>query len=359
MGMVTGNEDSVPSIDQESLGATSDGTTVDRYVLRNGALEVAVISWGAVVQSVRVPDRDGRMAEVVLGYDTLDGYERDTAYFGAVVGRFANRIAGGRFSLDGVEYQVPCNDRGNALHGGPEGFHRQVWSATAHRSANHAAVELTHLSPDGAMGFPGNMSVAVTYTLEGSSVRIDYAASSDRPTVLNLTQHTYFNLLGHDGGTVESHVLSLPASRYLPVDQSAIPLGPPDPVQGTPFDFRVPKPVGRDLRQGMTQLATSRGFDHSLLLDGWRPGLLVPAARVEEPLTGRVLEIVTDQPAVQFYSGNLLDGSLVGKGKRAYRQSDGLCLETQHLPDSPNRDAYPSVVLRPGQLWRSTTIWRF
>lgn len=347
------------SIEQESFGATNDGTGVDRFVLRGGAIEVAVITWGAVVQSVRVPDRHGHMADVVLGYDTFDGYERDSAYFGAVVGRFANRIAGGRFILDGVEYRVPCNDRGNALHGGPEGFHRQVWSATPSQSKDQVAVELTHLSPDGAMGFPGNISVTVRYTLEGSSVRIDYLASSDQPTVLNLTQHTYFNLLGPDGGTVESHVLSLPASRYLPVDETAIPLGPPAPVQGTPFDFRVPKPVGRDLRAGTVQLATSRGFDHSFLLDSWQPGRMVPTARVEEPLTGRVLELVTDQPAVQFYSGNMLDGSLVGKGQRAYRQSDGLCLETQHLPDSPNRDAYPSVVLRPGEMWRSTTIWKF
>ena len=347
------------SIDQESFGATHDGTRVDRFVLRNGAIDLAVITWGAVVQSIGVPDRNGDVADVVLGYDSLDGYERDTAYFGAVVGRFANRIAGGRFLLDGVEYQVPCNDRGNALHGGPEGFHRQVWSAAASRSKDQVAVELTHLSPDGAMGFPGNISVTVRYTLEGSSVRIDYAATSDKPTVLNLTQHTYFNLLGPDSGTVESHVLSLPAGRYLPVDETAIPLGSPAPVQGTPFDFRNPKPVGRDLRAGTAQLATSRGFDHSLLLDGWQPGLLVPAARVEEPLTGRVLELVTDQPAVQFYSGNMLDGSLVGKGKRTYRQSDGLCLETQHLPDSPNRDAYPSVVLRPGEMWRSTSIWKF
>jgi aldose 1-epimerase len=349
----------VLSIDQESFGATHDGTRVDRFVLRNGAIDVAVITWGAVVQSIGVPDRNGHVADVVLGYDTLAGYERDTAYFGAVVGRFANRIAGGCFILDGVEYQVPCNDRGNALHGGPQGFHRQVWSATPSQSKDQVAVELTHCSPDGAMGFPGNISVTVRYTLEGSSVRIDYAASSDKPTVLNLTQHTYFNLLGPDGGTVESHVLSLPASRYLPVDETAIPLGPPAPVQGTPFDFRVPKPVGRDLRAGTVQLATSRGFDHSFLLDGWQPGRMVPTARVEEPLTGRVLELVTDQPAVQFYSGNMLDGSLVGKGQRAYRQSDGLCLETQHLPDSPNRDAYPSVVLRPGETWRSTTIWKF
>jgi aldose 1-epimerase len=349
----------VLSIDQESFGATEDGAEVDRFVLRNGALDVAVITWGAVVQSVGVPDRHGQVADVVLGYDTLDGYERDTAYFGAVVGRFANRIAGGRFKLDGIEHQIPCNDRGNALHGGPQGLHRQLWSATPRRSEDKVAVELTHLSPDGAMGFPGNMSVTVRYTLEGTSVRIDYAASTDKPTVLNLTQHTYFNLLGPHGGTVESHVLSLPASRYLPVDETAIPLGLPAPVQGTPFDFRVPTPVGRDLRVGTALMASSRGFDHSFLLDGWQPGRMVPAARVEEPLTGRVLELVTDQPAVQFYSGNMLDGSLVGKGGRTYRQSDGLCLETQHLPDSPNRDAFPSVVLRPGQVWRSTTIWKF
>lgn len=347
------------SIEQEPFGVTKDGTKVDRFLLRNGAMELGVITWGAVVQSLGVPDRDGHVADIVLGYDSLDGYVQDTAYFGAVVGRFANRIARGRFNLEGVEYRVPCNDRGNALHGGPEGFNRQVWSSRAIRSVDEVAVELTHLSPDGAMGFPGNLSVTVRYTLERSAVRVGYAASTDKPTVLNLTQHTYFNLQGPVSGTTESHVLSVPASRYVPVDETGIPLGPPAPVHSTPFDFRVPKSVGRDLRAGTAQLAASRGFDHSLLLDGWHTGHLTQAGRVEEPVTGRVLEVATDQPAVQCYSGNMLDGSLVGKGQRSYRQSDGLCLETQHLPDSPNRDRYPSVVLRPGEKWRSTTIWKF
>ena len=348
-----------PSVRVEGFGTTSDGTEVDRYLLRNGDIEVAVLTWGAVVQSVRVPDRRGRRADVVLGYDDLEGYLGDSAYFGAVVGRYANRIAHGRFTLDGVQYQVPCNDRGNALHGGPEGFNRQVWAARPVRDKDEVGVALTHLSRDGAMGFPGNVSVTVTYTLERSAVRIDYAASSDKPTVLNLTQHTYVNLQGPGHGTIESHVLRVPASRYLPVDADGIPLGPPAPTQGTPLDFRRAKAVGRDLRAGSVQLVASRGFDHSLLLDGWRQGHVIPAALVEDPVTGRVLEVFTDQPAVQFYSGNMLDGSLVGKGQRTYRQSDGLCLETQHLPDSPNEDTYPSVVLRPGEPWRSTTVWRF
>jgi len=349
----------VLSIEQERFGVTNEGAKVDRFLLRNGAMELGVITLGAIVQSLSVPDRDGHMADIVLGYDSLDGYLQDTAYFGAVVGRFANRIAGGQFTLDGVEHEVPCNDRGNALHGGPEGFNRQVWSARATRSVDQVSVELTHLSPDGAMGFPGNLSVTVRYTLERSAVRVAYAASTDKPTVLNLTQHTYFNLHGQGSGTVESHVLTIPASRYLPVDASGIPIGPPAPVDGTPFDFRSPKSVGRDLRAGTVQLATSRGFDHSFLIDGRHGGRLAPAGRVEEPVSGRVLEVLTDQPAVQLYTGNMLDGSLVGKGQRTYRQSDGLCLETQHLPDSPNRDTYPNVVLRPGETWRSTTIWRF
>lgn len=349
----------MPSIQVETFGATDEGTQVDRYLLHNDDIDIAVITWGAVVQSVRVPDREGRVADVVLGYDTLAGYLIDSAYFGAVVGRYANRLAHGRFVLDGVEYQVPCNDRGNALHGGPEGFNRQLWSARPTAAQDTVSVELTHLSRDGAMGFPGNVSVTVTYTLERSAVRIEYEASSDKPTVLNLTQHTYFNLHGPEDGTTESHELSVPASRYLPVDAAGIPLGPAAPIQGTPLDFRRAKPVGRDLRTGSTQLAASRGFDHSLLLDGWRQGHVIPAARVEEPSTGRVLEVLTDQPAVQFYSGNMLDGSLVGKGQRTYRQSDGLCLETQHYPDSPNADTYPSVVLRPGERWHSTTIWKF
>jgi aldose 1-epimerase len=349
----------VLNIEQATFGTTDDGSKVDRFRLRNGDLDLAVITWGAVVQSLGVPDPDGHVADVVLGYDTLDGYVQDTANLGAVVGRFANRIAGGRFTVDGVDYEVPCNDRGNALHGGPEGFNRQVWSARALRSQDDVAVELSHVSPDGHMGFPGNLSVTVRYTLGRSSVRIDYAASTDKPTVLNLTQHTYFNLRGPDDGTIESHVLSIPASHYLPVDETGIPLGPPVPVHRTPFDFRAPKPVGRDLRAGTVQLAGSRGYDHSLLIDGRHGRHLTRAARVEEPVTGRVLEVLTDQPAVQLYTGNMLDGSIIGKGQRTYRQSDGLCLETQHLPDSPNRETYPSVVLRPGEEWRSTTVWQF
>jgi aldose 1-epimerase len=347
------------SIEEQTFGTTDDGTTVDRFRLRNGDLDLAVITWGAVVQCLGVPDRDGHVTDVVLGYDTLDGYVQDTANLGAVVGRFANRIAGGRFTLDGVEYQIPCNDRGNALHGGPEGFNRQVWSARAMQSPDVVAVELTHVSPDGHMGFPGNLSVTVTYTLGRSSVTIDYRAVTDKPTVLNLTQHTYFNLQGPENGTIESHVLSIPASRYLPVDETGIPLGPPVPVHRTPFDFRSPKSVGRDLRAGTVQLTSSRGFDHSLVIDGRHGGQATRAARLEDPVTGRVLVVLTDQPAVQLYSGNLLDGAIIGKGQRAYRQSDGLCLETQRLPDSPNRETYPSVVLRPGEEWRSTTVWQF
>jgi len=349
----------VLSIEQEPFGVTNEGTKVDRFLLRNGAMELGVITWGAAVQSLGVPDRNGHVADIVLGYDSLDGYVQDTANLGAVVGRFANRIAGGRFTLEGVDYQVARNDRGNALHGGPEGFSRPVWSAGAVRPQDVVAVELKHVSPDGHMGFPGNLSVTVRYTLGGSSVTIDYTAHTDKPTVLNLTQHTYFNLQEPQNGTIESHVLSIPASRYLPVDETGIPLGPPVPVHRTPFDFRSPKPVGRDLRAGTVQLASSRGFDHSLLIDGRHGGHLTRAALVEDPVSGRVLEVITDQPAVQLYSGNMLDGSLVGKGQRSYRQSDGLCLETQHLPDSPNRDRYPSVVLRPGERWRSTTIWKF
>jgi aldose 1-epimerase len=352
-------EENVLGIEEEPFGTTDEGSKVVRFRLQNGDLSLAVITWGAVVQALGVPDRDGHVADVVLGYDTFDGYAQDTANLGAVVGRFANRIAGGRFTLDGVDYQIPCNDQGNALHGGPEGFNRQVWSARPVESLDEVAVELTHVSPDGHMGFPGNLSVTVRYTLGPSSVTIDYTAHTDKPTVLNLTQHTYFNLQGPGSGTIESHVLSIPASRYLPVDETGIPLGPPSPVHGTPFDFRAPKPVGRDLRAGTAQLAASHGFDHSLLLDGRHGGRLARAGRVAEPVTGRVLEVLTDQPAVQLYSGNMLDGSLVGKGQRTYRQSDGLCLETQHLPDSPNRDTYPSVVLRPGEEWRSSSVWRF
>ena len=342
----------------DPFGVTESGETVERYLLDNGQLEVCLLTWGATVQSLRVPDSSSDRSDVVLGFDDLAGYVGDHPYFGAVIGRYANRIARGRFCLDGEEFQIPLNDRGNALHGGPEGFHRQVWTAWPRRSDEALAVEFSHLSPHGSMGFPGTLTSTVTYTLDGTEVRIDYRATTDRVTVVNLTQHSYFNLAGPLGRSVESHQLEIFASRYLPVDSESIPIGPPAPVDGTPFDFRRPKLVGHDIGSADQQLQNGLGYDHSWVVDR-APGPPSLAARAVEPTSGRVLEVLTDQPAIQFYSGNQLDGTLRGKGGRAYEHRAGLCLETQHLPDSPNRPDFPSVVLRPGEVFSSTTIWRF
>jgi aldose 1-epimerase len=343
----------------EEFGRLDDGRVVERHVLSDGAVTVAVLTWGAAVQSVVVPDRDGRRSDVVLGFDDLDSYVAHTAYFGAVVGRYGNRIAGGRFRLDGADFVVPANDGPHALHGGPEGFDRQIWDAHPHLSDGAPAVTLRRTSPDGEMGFRGALTVEVTYRLGDGELSISYAATTDRPTVVNLTNHAYFNLAGAGSGTVEDHAVQIFATSYLPVDPGAIPLGEPEPVAGTPMDFRSAKAVGRDLRVASQQLQGSGGYDHTWVLDrdaGTPPSL---AAVVGEPTTGRRLEVWTDQPGVQFYTGNFLDATLVGKGDRIYRQTDGLCLETQHFPDSPNRPSYPSTVLRPGETFSSNTTWRF
>jgi aldose 1-epimerase len=342
----------------EPFGVTGDGTPVERYTLESEHLVLRVLTWGASVQTVVAPDRHGDRSDVVLGFDDLSGYLGDHPYFGAVVGRYANRIADGRFRLDGTGVQVPPNDRGHALHGGPQGFDRRVWSARPAEGESRPAVTLSRLSPDGEMGFPGTLDTRVTYTLAGNDVRIDYRATTDRATVVNLTQHTYFNLGGESEGSVESHLLKIPAGHFLPIDAGCIPLDGLAPVQGTPFDFRRPKQVWRDIAEDDPQLAHGLGYDHSWVLDGpYAP--LALAARVTDPGSGRMLEVLTSEPAVQFYSGNQLDGSVCGKGGRRYGRRQGLCLETQHLPDSPNRPEFPRVVLRPGETYESTTVWRF
>ena len=342
----------------ETFGVTGSGESVERYVLANGQLEMSLLTWGATVQSLLVPDQKLDLADVVLGFDDLAGYTSDHPYLGSVVGRYANRIAAGRFTIDGVDFQVPPNDRGNALHGGADGFHRQLWRARPLEDSDVLGVEFSHRSPDGTMGFPGTLDSTVRYTLDGGDVRIDYRATTDRPTEVNLTQHSYFNLSGRLGESIEAHQLQIPASRFLPVRSDSIPAGEPVTVEGTPFDFRRPKLVGNDIGAPDEQLLNGQGYDHSWLLDGWS-GSPSPAARLLEPGSGRVLEVLTSEPAVQFYSGNQLDGTVRGKGDRAYRRRSGLCLETQHLPDSPNRPEFPSTVLRPGEEFTSTTIWRF
>ncbi|GLW64096.1 aldose 1-epimerase [Actinomadura rubrobrunea] len=338
-------------MNEESFGALPDGTPVRRYTLTGSAIRVRVLTYGCAVQTLEVPDRDGVFGNVVLGCATLDGYLARRRFFGAVVGRYGNRIAGGRFRLDGQEYRLPRNNGDNSLHGGEEGFDRRVWDVA---EADDRSLTLTYVSPDGEQGYPGTLRATVTYTVTDDALRVDYRATTDRPTVVNLTNHSYFNLGGEGSGTVYGHRLTIDADRYLPVDDRQIPLGEQAPVAGTPFDFTEPRPIGARIRDPHPQLLVGRGYDHTFVLNGAEV-----AARAEDPRSGRVLEVLTSEPGVQFYSGNFLDGSDVGTGGLAYRQGDAFCLETQHFPDSPNQPDFPSTVLRPGEEYRSTTTYRF
>jgi aldose 1-epimerase len=349
------------SIEAGPFGS-AHGDSVERYTLSNGVMQVRILTYGGILQSIEVPDRAGQLANVSLGFATLDPYVRGNPFFGALVGRFANRIAGGRFELDGVTYDVPVNDGPNSLHGGNEGFDKRVWQASPVRGSDSVGVKLALVSPDGDAGYPGALSVEVTYTLtSANALRLDYRATTAGPTVVNLTNHTYFNLAGEGSGSIEDHVLTLFASRYTPVDDTLIPTGAVVAVTGTPLDFTGPMPIGARLRAGFDQLARAHGYDHNYVLD--RPptdgSSLLLAARALDPTSGRVLEVLTTEPAVQFYSGNFLDGSLIGTNGRVYRQADAFTLETQHYPDAPNRPEFPSTVLRPGEVFASTTVFQF
>ncbi|MDP4006019.1 aldose epimerase family protein [Methylobacterium sp. NEAU K] len=338
------------------FGRTADGQAVTRHVLDRGGLRVHVIDFGAVVTAIEVPDRAGRRANVVLGLDTLAGYETVSPSFGAVIGRFANRIAGGRFSLDGQTYRLPVNEGPNTLHGGPRNFGRRLWRV---ERSDATRLALSRRSPDGEEGFPGNLDVQVVYSLPADGLlRIDYAATTNRPTVLNLTNHSYFNLAGEGAGSVLDHVVRLEADAYTPTDATQIPTGEIRPVAGTPFDFRTPHPLGARIRVGDPQLAIAKGYDHSFVLRG-TAGTLRPVATCIDPGSGRRLDVSTTQPALQLYSGNTLDGALIGPSGRIYRSGDGVCFETQGFPDAPNRPDFPSAVLRPGTIFQATTTFRF
>ena len=344
-------------VQRSAFGRLDDGRSVERFVLGGDALRVAVLTYGATIQSVLVPDRDGRVDDVVLGFDELPGYLAPHPYFGATIGRYANRIAGGRFTLAGVEHQLPVNDGPNCLHGGTVGFDKAVWSA---QPVGDDSVELSHVSPDGDMGFTGQLSARVTFTVIGSDLRIAYEATTDRATVVNLTNHSYFNLAGT--GSVEDHEVRLPGSRFTPVDEVLIPTGELAAVAGTPMDLRSFRPIGAALRDGQADEQVRRaagGFDHNWAIDGVVRGAERLAAQVREPTTGRTLEVWTDLPGVQFYTGSLLDGTVVGKGGRAYEKGDAFCLETQHFPDSPNQPTFPSTVLRAGETFTTSSVFRF
>lgn len=334
--------------------------TADLYVLTNrNGMEASITNYGAIVVSLKTPDRTGGFADVVLGFDTLDGYLGQHPYFGAVVGRYGNRIAKGRFSLNGKEYTLAKNDGPNSLHGGIKGFDKAMWTARDVSTAEAPALELTYLSKDGEEGYPGNLATSVTYTLtDANELRIDYSATTDQDTVLNLTNHSYFNLAGEGSGDVLGHEVMLAASRFTPVDATLIPTGELKDVKGTPFDFTKPTPIGAGVNENHEQLIRGRGYDHNWVLDGGGRSLAL-AARVYEPKSGRVLEVLTDQPGVQFYIGNFLDGSVKGKGGKTYGHRYGFCLETQRYPDSPNQPHFPPAVLRVGEKFRSTTVFRF
>jgi len=349
--------------DMRIYGTAIDGAAVEEYTLTNaGGMEVRFITYGGILTSIRVPDRKGRFANVALGFDSLDKYESEHPYFGAITGRYANRIAKGRFSLDGKDYALFANDGPNSLHGGKTGFDRRIWSAREVAVAGHSGIELSYLSVDGEEGYPGNLDVAVTYSLtDANELRIDYAAKTDAPTVVNLTNHSYFNLMGEGEGTIYNHILTLNADSYIPTDSTQIPTGKIAAVAGTPFDFRLPRMIGAGGRSSHPQIMMARGYDHNFVLnrDGLSAEDLGFAARLYEPVSGRVMEVWTSEPGIQFYAGNFLDATLVGASDRLYRQSDGLALETQHFPDSPNQPRFPSTTLRPGSRFQSTTIYRF
>jgi aldose 1-epimerase len=350
-------------ITRESWGTTSAGVQVDRYTLTNRTMRVRILTYGGILQSIEVPDSHGRRANVTLGFDNLADYEtKNSTYFGALIGRYGNRIARGRFTLDGVTYQLPINNPPNSLHGGTVGFDKRVWAATPIPGRHDVGLRLELVSSNGDQGNPGTLRTTVTYTLTRSnSIRMDYRATTDRATVVNLTNHAYFNLSGEGSGTIDEHLLRLNASRYTPVDSTLIPTGQIAPVAGTPMDFRTPTAIGARNREGFQQLLYGRGYDHNWVLDRRDSSYtrMELAAQVVEPRSRRTLTITTTEPGLQFYGGNFLDGTLVGTSGRMYRQGDGLALETQHFPDSPNHANFPSTVLRPGQVYRTTTAYTF
>ena len=353
-----GGGDTKATVEQTTFGKTKDGRPVDVYTLTNrNGLVAKVMTYGATLTEMHVPDKDGNKASVVLGFDNFERYEQGHPFFGSTTGRVANRIAKGQFTLDGKEYKLVTNNGPNHLHGGTKGFDKVIWKAERVKSNRGPAVRFTYLSPDGEEGYPGALNTVVTYTLTNDDeLRIDYEATTDKPTILNLTNHSYFNLAGEGNGDVLDHVLTVNADRYTPTDDTLIPTGELAPVEGTPVDFRKPTRVGDRIKSfGEPQ---GFGYDHNFVING-REGQLKLAARVRDPKTGRQMEVHTTEPGVQLYTGNGLSEKIVGLSGRPYVKHAGLCLETQHFPDSINHEEFPSVVLRPGEKFRSTTVHKF
>ncbi|HEX8243630.1 MAG TPA: aldose epimerase family protein [Longimicrobium sp.] len=346
-------------IEQSTFGVTREGREVTCFTLRGGGMTAEVLDYGAIVRALHVPDARGRAADVVLGYDDLAGYERDRFYLGAVVGRYANRIRNAAFELDGRRFQLTANASPHHLHGGARGFGKQLWRARAFDDGETAGVVMEHTSPDGDEGYPGKLDVTVTYALSGDGVfGVDFRAATDRATPVNLAQHAYFNLAGEGSGDVLGHELAIHARAYTPLDETHVPTGEIAPVAETPLDFRQPHRIGERIGDTHAQLRIARGYDHNYVLDAAGGGL-APAARMRDPGSGRMLEVFTTQPGMQLYSGNFLDGSTPGKHGQRYGRHAGLCLETQHFPDSPNQPAFPSTILRPSGELRARTEFRF
>jgi aldose 1-epimerase len=343
-----------PDISVRPFGNTRSGVQVEEYTLTSGnGVSASIITWGGIVRTLAVPDRQGRHADIVLGFDTLEPYEDRHPYFGTITGRFANRIARGKFSVDGKEYTVAINNGPNHLHGGIDGFDRTVWRALSERTADYARVTLSHVSPDGDEGYPGEVTTDVTYTLtKENALRIDYRATTTKATPINLTNHSYFNLAGHASGNVLSQHLTIKADKFVPVDKTLIPTGELASVTGTPFDFTVSHSIGARLSE------VGIGYDHTFVLSPQVAGLKV-AAQAYDPDSGRALEVQTTEPGVQFYTGNYLDGTQVGKGGVRYDKHGGFCLETQHFPDSVNQPNFPSTILRPGEVYQQATLFKF
>ena len=349
-----------PRISLAPFGQTADGKGIDLITLRNQrSVEIRLMTYGGIILSIKTPDRTGAVDDITLGYDTAAGYFKNSTYFGVIVGRYANRIAKARFTLDGKAYTLPANNGVNSLHGGTVGWDQKVWHAEPFQNASGVGVVLTLTSPDGDQGYPGEVKAKVTYTLtDDSRLIVDYDATSNAPTVINMTQHTYFNLAGSKATDILGQELMINADRYTPVDDTLIPTGELAPVAGTPFDFRTSTKIGARIDQDNEQLKRGKGYDHNWVLNRTGDGLSL-AAIAKDPVTGRTVEVSTTEPGIQFYSGNFLDGTNVGKGGKVYVHRGGFCLETHHFPDSPNQPSFPSTVLRPGGHYTSETVFKF
>ena len=349
------------TVTKQDYGKTSTGEFVYLYTLQNShGLEAKITNYGGILVSLRVPDRNGKFADVVLGFNDLESYlTKNDPYMGALIGRYGNRIAKGRFKLDGVEYKLAVNNGENHLHGGIKGFDKVVWTGREIKTGASPAVALTYLSKDGEEGYPGNLNVRVVYTLTNENeLKIDYTATTDKDTVLNLTHHSYFNLAGEGNGDILNHLVSINAKQFVPTDAGSIPTGELKNVAGTPFDFINPTAIGARINQDDQQLKFGNGYDHTWVIDG-KPGTMRVAAEAYEPTSGRIMRVLTTEPGMQFYTGNFLNGTLTGKSGKVYARRTGFCFETQHYPDSPNQPSFPTTTLKKGATYKSTTIYRF